>query len=167
MSIATKYIESVGTTGDIEDILLAREALRRDLERCFDEARELMPIVDEMVIMFEEKLRSLDESKKVNEGLAKIAGMSGAAKGLGELENIVNGYRGQKSEFEGMIEALDNLGKDLTMKREIVSCPRCTSHEVSYRIAASEMGYSLYRCTKCGHAWRTRRFSMLVGQPAR
>ena len=166
ISIATNYIRNAGATGDAEDVVLAREALRRDLERDFDEAKELMPIVDELMSKFEEQVRSIEDRKKVHEGLAKIEGLSGATVGRGELEAAAIKDREQISELENLIGTLDDLGKDLSLRREVVLCPRCSSHEISYQITPSEMGFSLYRCNKCGNAWRIRRFSMRIGSPA-
>ena len=165
ISVATKYIGGTSVTGGAEDVVLAREALRRDLERDVDEARELMPIVDELVSKFEEQIRSLEDMKKVHEGLAKIEGLTGATTGRNELEAATSKDRERISELENLVGALDDLGKDLSLRREVVSCPRCSSHEISYRITPSEMGFSLYRCNKCGNAWRTRHFSMRIGSP--
>ena len=166
ISIATNYIRNAGATGDTEDVVLAREALRRDLERDFDEAKKLMPIVDGLVSKFEEQIRSIENRKKVHEGLAKIEGLSGATTGRGELEAASIKDREQIFELENLIGTLDDLEKDLSLRREVVLCPRCSSHEISYQIAPSEMGFSLYRCNKCGNAWRIRRFSMQIGSPA-
>lgn len=166
ISVATKYVGSEGLAGDAEDVVLAREALRRDLERDFDEARELMPIIDELASELEEQIRSLEDRKKVHEGLAKIEGLSGATAGRAELEAAANRDRGQISELESLVGALDDLEKDLSLRREVVSCPRCSSHEISYRITISEMGFSLYRCNRCRNTWRTMQFSMRIGSPA-
>jgi DNA-directed RNA polymerase subunit M/transcription elongation factor TFIIS len=164
--VATKYIGSKGATGGAEDVVLAREALRRDLERDLEEAKELMPIVDELVSKFEEQVKSLEDMRKVHEGLAKIEGLSGATTGCSELEAAASKDRERISELESLVGALDDLGKDLSLRREVVSCPRCSSHEISYRITPSEMGFSLYRCNKCGNAWRIRQFSLRIGSPA-
>jgi len=166
ISVATKYIGSADVAGDSEDVGLAREVLRRDLERDFDEAKELIPVVDEFVSKFAEQISSLEDRKKVHEGLAKIEGLSGAIAGRAELEAAANKDRGQISELENLIGALDDLEKDLSLRREVVSCPRCSSHEISYRITTSEMGFSLYRCNRCRNTWRTRQFSMRIGSPA-
>ena len=166
ISIATNYIRNADATGDMEDVVLAREALRRDLERDFDEAKELMPIVDELVSKFEEQIRSIEDRKKVHEGLAKIEGLSGATTGRGELEAVSIKNREQIFELENLVDTLDDLGKDLSLRREVVLCPRCSPHEISYQIAPSEIGFSLYRCNKCVNAWRIRRFSMQIGSPA-
>ena len=166
ISVATRYIRSTGTTGDAEDVVLARETLRRDLERVLDEAKELMPVVGELVARFEEQIKSLEDMRKVHEGLAKIEGLAGATTRSGELEAAAGKYREQILEIENLVGALNDLGKDLSLRREVVSCPRCSSHEISYRISSSEMGFSLYRCNKCGNAWRTRQFSMRIGSPA-
>lgn len=170
INIATKYIGSASTTGETEEVVLAREVLRRDLERDFHEARKLMPIVDELVSKSEEQIRSLEERKKVREGLAKIEGLSGATKRerapRAELDAAASKDKGQISELESFIGALDNLEKDLSLTREVVTCPRCYSHEISYRIATSEMGFSLYRCNRCENTWQTRWFSMRIGSPA-
>ncbi len=166
ISVATSYIRSTGAAGNTEDVVLAREALRRELERDFNEAKELMPIVDELVSRFEEQMRSIEDRKKVHEGLAKIEGLSGATKGRGELEAAAIKDREQIFELENLIGTLDDLGKDLSLRREVVLCPRCSSHEISYQIAPSETGFSLYRCNKCGNAWRIRWFSMQISSPA-
>jgi len=167
ISLATKYIGTAGTAGDAEDVVLAREALRRDLERDFGEARELMPIVDKLVSKFEEQIKSLENTKKVHEGLAKIEELSGATGGRDELEAAASKDRARIYELENLISALDDLGRDITMKKEVVACPRCSSHRIAYRITPSEMGFSLYRCNICGNAWRTIQFSMQVGSPTR
>lgn len=166
INVATKYIESAGTTGDTENVVLAREVLWRDLERDFAEARELMPVIDELVSRLEVQIRSLEERKRVHEGLAKIEDLSGAI--TGPLEEGVAAGKAQSkiSELENLIAALDNLEKDMSLRKEVISCPRCASHEISYRITPSELGFSLYRCNRCGNAWRTMQFTMQVGLPA-
>lgn len=166
ISVATKYVRSAGATAGSEDVVLARETLRRDLERDVGEARELMPVVDELVSKFQEQIRSLEDMKKIHEGLAKIEALSGTTTEHGELEAAASKDRERISELENLVGTLDDLGKDLSLRREVVSCPRCSSHEISYRITPSEMGFSLYRCNKCGNAWRTRQFSMRIGSPA-
>ena len=165
ISVATKYIGTAGFTGDAEGVVLAREALRRDLERDIDEARDLMPVIERFVLKFEEQIRSLEDRKKVHEGLAKIESLSGMTTQAGELEVAAGNDRAQIAKLENLISVFDDLGKDLALRREVVACPRCSSHEISYRIASSEMGFSLYRCNKCGNAWRTRKFSIKVGYP--
>jgi len=165
IGIATNYIGSPDARGDTEEVVLAREALRRDLERDINEARELMPVVDRLVLKFEEQIKSLQETKKVHEGLAKIERLSGVTARIGELEEAAAKDRAQISELESLVAVLDDLGKDLSLRREVIKCPRCSSNEVSYRIAPSEVGFSLYRCNKCGNGWRTRKFSIRVGPP--
>jgi DNA-directed RNA polymerase subunit M/transcription elongation factor TFIIS len=166
ISVATQYIRSTATAGDAEDVVVAREALRRDLKRNFDEAKELMPVVDELVSKFEEQIKSLEDRKRVHEGLAKIEGSSGATAARAELEAAASKDREQISKLENLVNTLDDLGKDLSLRREVILCPRCSSHEISYQITPSEMGFSLYRCNKCGNTWRIRQFSMRVGSPA-
>jgi len=166
ITVATKYVGNTGTTGDAEEVVLAREVLRRDLERDYAEARELMPVVDELVSKFEERIKSIKESKKVNEGLARIEGLSGVTEGLARLQEAAGKDRAKISELENLIEALDDLLKDLSMKKEVISCPRCSSNGISYRISPSEMGFSLYRCHKCGNAWRTKQYSIHIDAPA-
>ena len=46
IGVATDYIKRAEPGKDVEDIYLAREALRGELEQQFREARELMPVVD-------------------------------------------------------------------------------------------------------------------------
>ena len=166
ISIATQYIRSAGTAGGAEDVVVAREALRRDLERDFGEAKELMSVVDELMSKFGEQMKSLEERKKVREGLARIEGLSGATTGRVELEAAASKDREQISELESLIGTLDDLGKDLSLRREVVLCPRCSSHEISYQITPSETGFSLYRCNRCENTWRIRQYSMRVGSPA-
>ena len=166
ISIATQYIRSADTTGDAEDVVMAREALRRDLERDFDEAKELMSVVDELVSKFEAQIRSLEDRKRVHEGIAKIESLSGATTRHVELEAAASKDREQISQLKNLVGTLDDLGKDLSLRREVVLCPRCSSHEVSYQITPSETGFSLYRCNKCGNTWRIRQFSVRVGSPA-
>lgn len=166
IGIATRYIGSLDSSDDAEAVDLAREALRRDLERDFDEVRELMPIVDELVLEFEEQIRSLEGRRKIHQGLAKIESLSRSTAGVGELEAEEGKYRAQISELEKLIAVFNDLERDLSLRREVITCPRCSSHEISYRIAPSEMGFSLYRCNKCGNAWRTVQFSMRIGPPA-
>jgi DNA-directed RNA polymerase subunit M/transcription elongation factor TFIIS len=166
ISVATQYIRTAGTTGGAEDVVMAREALRKDLERDFDEAKELMPVVDELVSKFEAQIRSIEDRKRVHEGLAKIESLSGATTGRVELEAAASKDREQISQLKNLVGTLDDLGKDLSLRREVVLCPRCSSHEISYQIAPSETGFSLYRCNKCGNTWRVRQFSVRVGSPA-
>ncbi len=166
ISIATDYIRSASTTDDTGKVVLARESLRRDLERDFDEAKELLPIVDELVSNFEEQLKSIKERRRVHEGLAKIESLSGKGRRHSEPEAAAIKDREQISELESLIGTLDDLEKDLSLRREVVLCPRCSSHAISYQIAPTETGFSLYRCNECGNAWRIRRFSMRIGSPA-
>lgn len=125
-----------------------------------------MPIVDELVSKFEEQIRLLEDRKKVHERLAKIDGLMGATTGRAELEAAASKDRRQISKLENLIGAFDDLEKDLSLRREVVSCPRCSSRETSYWITTSEMGFSLYQCNNCGNAWRIRQFSMRIGSPA-
>jgi len=166
ISVATKYIEAADKAADTEDVVLAREALLRDLERDFAEATELLPIVDELVARFDEEKRSIDARERVHEGLAKIEDLSGEGGSTREHWVEAGKDKARIAELEDLIAALENLEKDLYMRKGVIFCPRCTSHEISYRIVPTELGFSLYRCNKCGNAWRTRQFSMRVGLPA-
>jgi DNA-directed RNA polymerase subunit M/transcription elongation factor TFIIS len=163
IGIATKYIASEDTRGGAENVVLAREVLRRDLERDIDEARELMHVVDKLMLKFEELIGSIEDRKKVHEGLVKIESLSGLTTEVGELEAAIGKDRAQISELENLVAVFDDLGKDLSLRRDVIECPRCYSPAISYRIAPSEMGFSLYRCNKCGNAWRIRQFSMRIG----
>jgi len=111
-------------------------------------------------------MRSAEDRKRVHEGLAKIESLSGAKRGRSEPEAAAIKDREQISELENLISTLDDLEKDLSLRREVVLCLRCSSHEISYQIAPSETGFSLYKCKGCGNAWRIRRFSMRIGSPA-
>ena len=112
--LATEYIGKAEPKSDVEDVVLAREALRGDLERDFEEARDLMPIVDELVAKFDEQAKSIESRKKLHQGLAKIEGLAGRSPRLNELEGSVESDRAQIAELENLISALTELEKDLT-----------------------------------------------------
>ena len=99
----------------------------------------------------------------LHQGLAKIETMGGSSLRSGDFDAAAAGDRMQIAELTNLISALDELERDITTRKEVVSCPRCSSHDVSYRISPSELGFTLYKCSGCTNAWRIQQFSMKIG----
>lgn len=163
MQVAKELLARGGDTEDLEDIRLAREGLHRDLERGVEEAKQLMPAVEELVVKIEGKMRQLEKERKMNLGLAKIEGLGDPSKAKAFSESAA-GLRSQITEHEYLIKALDALAADVSFNRMApVTCPRCTSTKILYRITPSEFGFTLYKCNECGNAWKITGFSLRVG----
>lgn len=167
IKIASEHLGREWVAGSIkegmEDLALARESLRGDLEREISEARELMPAVEELVLKFEEQIKSIENGKKMHQGLARIEEMRGVPSGATEYMAAVGRDKLQIMELQNLITALGDLKRDLTSRREVISCPKCSSYDLQYRIAPSELGFSLYNCNMCDNAWRVQHFSMQIG----
>jgi hypothetical protein len=144
IKLANDFISRGGLTGDVEEVSLARGALREDLEREASEARELIPIVDELVSSFEREVGRIDERRNLHEALAKIEGLSGFGIGAATLEGEASRDRARAAELQNLVAALDELIQDFTQRRELIVCPKCSSHDVGYRITPSEFGFTLY-----------------------
>jgi beta-phosphoglucomutase-like phosphatase (HAD superfamily) len=78
ITAAAKYINQ-GSPDSVE-VEAARSELIRDLSRDMDEARDLLPGLDELVSKLEEKGKRLENARMVNAGLARIEGISGSGK---------------------------------------------------------------------------------------
>jgi len=167
IKIASDHLGSEWAAGSIkeglEDLALARESLRGDLEKEIAEARELMPTVEELVLKFEEQIQSIENGKKLHQGLARIEEMRGKPSGATKHRAAARKDNLQVLELRNLITALSDLKRDLTSRREVISCPRCSSHDFEYRVTPSELGFSLYRCSKCDNAWRVQHFSIHIG----
>lgn len=150
-------------TDGAEDLALAREVLRGDLEREMAEANELIPIVEELVYDFQEQIKSIENGKKVQQGLARIEEMRGEPGGAVGHRRAAGRDRVQILRLKNLIAALGDLKHDLTSRKEVISCPKCASYDMQYRITPSELGFSLYKCNRCSNAWRVRRYSMQIG----
>ena len=160
---ATDYIRNAPHNGDIGDVVMARESLRSELDRGVSHAKSLMPIVEELVERFEGEIRTLHERKKLHQGLAKIEGFAGTKPVSEGYESAAARDNSQITALTNLVGALDELERDLTKKKEVVACPRCSSHDVSYRITPSELGYTLYKCSACSNAWRIQQFTLNFG----
>jgi len=167
IKIASEHLGREWVAGSIkeglEDLALARESLRGDLEREIAQARELMPTVEVLVLRFEEQIKSIENGKKLHQGLARIEEMRGEPNGAVEYRVAAGKDKLQILELQNLIAALGDLKRDLTSRREVISCPKCSSYDLQYRITPSELGFSLYRCNKCDNSWRVQRFSMQIG----
>ena len=147
----------------VEDLVLAREALRGDLELKISEARGLIPVVEELVANFEEQMKRIENGKKLHQGLARIEEIRGDSRGAIEHKSTAGKRRIQILELQNLIAALGDLKRDVTSRREVISCPRCSSYDLQYTITPSELGFSLYKCNRCSNAWRVQHFSIQIG----
>jgi DNA-directed RNA polymerase subunit M/transcription elongation factor TFIIS len=157
---ATGYLTTEQQAEDFEAVEVARNQLARDLSREIAEARELMPVLDEMVYKLREQQGDLENVRKMSIGLARIEGLSGTGRRREFLE-AAESSKAKIAALENLIGSLDLLHKDLVSSRRAPHiCPRCSSARVSYRIALSDLGYTLYRCDECANAWRITEFSI-------
>ena len=160
---ATEYLAGGSEADDLEAVEVARNQLARDLSRELAEARELMPMLDEIVDELREQQRQIANNHKMSVGLAKIEGLSGTGKKRRFLKDAASS-KAKLAAIDNLISSLDTLQKDLTStRRSPHTCPRCSSARVSYRLSPSDLGYTLYRCEECGNAWRITEFSLHVG----
>jgi len=160
---AIKFLKEPHPKEEEEAVQLAKDELYRDLVRNSAEAKELLPVIDEIVSELEEQMKAFEGRRKVNLGLAKIEGLSGTGK-QSMFEAEASDLRGKALEVQNLIGALDSLERDfLVVRRSPIQCPRCNSSKVAYRIMPSETGYSLYRCGECTNAWKVTEFRMKLG----
>jgi DNA-directed RNA polymerase subunit M/transcription elongation factor TFIIS len=158
---ATDYIMSSEDKKDVGDVEVAREELVRTLDKNFEEASKLMPVIEEIVGKYQEQLHTLHKARKLNVGLAKIEALSGSGEKSRDLEEVALSESAQIIQIENLVSALDALEKDLTTRRkEAVSCPRCNSRSVTYRILPSDMGFTLYKCNECSNNWRITQYTL-------
>ena len=160
---ATEYLKKAEPTADVEEVALAREVLRGELDQRRRDASEYVPVVDELVSQFEEQIRSIQDRRKVNQGMAKIEELSGTPLHSSGYDAEAAADRMQISELGNLISALDELERDVTSRKDPVFCPRCSSSEITYKLSMTELGFSLYRCDSCSNAWRVLQFSLKVG----
>ena len=160
---ATDYIRKAQAETDLEDIVLAREALKKELNNNAIHVRTLTPVIEEMIIRFEGEVRSLKERQKLHAGLAKIEEMAGTKPMSSGYETAAAGDKAQIAELTNLIGALDELEMDLTTRKDPVTCPRCASNDIRYMITPSDLGFTLYKCTSCTNGWRIQRFVMKPG----
>ncbi len=159
INTATEYLAKGDLATDFEAVEIARNQLARDLSRDYAEARELLPSLDDLIAGLREERRMFENERKMNVGLARIEGLSGTEKQR-QFAQAADLTDAKVREVDNMIRALDDLQTDLgTSRRQAHQCPRCSSASLSYRLTPSDLGYSLYRCDDCGHAWRITRFS--------
>ncbi len=164
IGVATAYMMDRKGSGEAEDVEYAREELVRDLKRDSEEAGELMPVIDEIISKFQEQIRFIDKRRKLNRGLAHIEGMTGADDRSQEFQKVAVAEGAQVSELENLIYALDSFGRDLSSRStHVISCPRCSSKNISYRLTPSDLGFTLYKCGVCSNAWKITEFSLKVG----
>ncbi len=160
INAATEYLAKGDGPGDFEAVEIARNQLARDLSTDYAEARELLPSLDELIARLQSERRGLENVHLMNVGLARIEGLSRTEKQR-QFADIAVSTEAKMREVENMIRALDELQADLGTARRLPHlCPRCSSAKLSYRLTPSDLGYSLYRCDECGHAWRITRFSI-------
>jgi DNA-directed RNA polymerase subunit M/transcription elongation factor TFIIS len=160
---ATDYIMNSEDKKDVGEVEFAREELVRTLDKNFDEASKLMPVIEEIVAKYQEQLHTLHKARKLNMGLAKIESLSGAGSRSRDLEEVALTETAQIVQIENLVSALDALEKDLTTRRkESVSCPRCNSRNITYRIVPTEMGFSLYKCNECSNNWRITQYTLKI-----
>jgi len=120
-----------------------------------------MPSLDEIVFQRQERKIGLQIIRKMNIGLAKIEGLSRTNKKK-EFTKAAASTETRIAEIENLISALDALQNDLvSTRKEPHTCPRCSSAKISYRIADSDLGYTLYRCDECSNAWNITQFSFI------
>ncbi len=160
---ATQYLKAADPTADVEDVALAREALRGELDQQRRDAGELIPVVEELVSKFDQQIKTLQERRKLHQGLAKIEGMTGSTLRSDDYDAAAASDRVQISQLGNLISALDELERDITQRRDAVTCPRCSSNEITYNISLTDLGFSLYKCDACSNSWRVQQFSMKVG----
>lgn len=158
--IANAYLAKEGGAQDFEEVEVARTQLSRELARDFAEARELLSSVDEVIGRLQEQERGLENLRKMSVGLARIEGLGGTQKQK-RFTREAESTKARIVEIKDLIGALDALQKDLSStRRGPHTCPRCSSANVSYSIAPSELGYTIYRCDACSNTWRITRFSL-------
>ncbi len=159
---ANEYLAKGGDAEDFEAVEIARTQLARDLSKDFAEAKEIMPSVDDAIGRLGEQKQEQENLLKMYVGLSRIDGLSGNARQR-NVEDHLASTRVRIGEIDNLIKALDALQVDLsTSRRNAHVCPRCSSHRISYRIAPSELGYTLYRCDECENAWKITQFSIHV-----
>ncbi len=164
ITAATAYMMSKKIEGHTEEVEIAREELLRDLQRESQEAKEQVPVIDEIIGKLQEEIRQLKGRRKLNSGLARIEGITGGEKRSKNFQNVADEEGKKISEFEKLINALDAFERDLTLwRKDAIACPRCSSRDIMYRITPSELGFTLYKCDKCANAWRVTKFSLVVG----
>jgi DNA-directed RNA polymerase subunit M/transcription elongation factor TFIIS len=160
---ATKFLSGKASEKDLESVTLARDELYRQLAATVGEAHELSPVLDEIALKLQEQIYHLEKERKMSLGLAKIEGLRGTKK-VRELVVTAAALETQISEVQNLIAGLDAFSSELsTRRREPITCPRCASNSVAYRISPSEFGFTLYRCNQCGNAWKITAFSVRVG----
>jgi len=157
---ATAYLATESAAEDLGAVEVARNQLVRDLSREFAEARELLPSLDEITSRLQERQHELEQAHQMSLGLARIEGLSGTEKQK-EFLDSAESSKAKIAEIGNLISALDALQGDLGAgHRTPHVCPRCSSSRVSYRIALSDMGYTLYKCDDCNNAWRITSYSL-------
>ena len=160
INAATNYLAQNAAAPDYEAVEAARAQLVRDLSKDYAEAKELLLVVDDVIAKLENMRTSLENTHKVNVGLARIEGLSGEEK-HSQFAEAAATSKARLTEIGNMISALDALDRDLgSARRTPHLCPRCTSHEVSYIISPSETGFTLFKCDSCGNAWKITEFSI-------
>ena len=158
--LANEYLVKEGFSAGAEDVLLAREELKRDLEKSAGEASDLVPTVDKLVQKFRNEASLIESRRRLRDGLAKVEEMAGSGTGPAQVRG---GEEKTSARIRSMVTALGDLETDVTLKRDVLTCPRCNSHEISYKIQLTESGFHLYSCRKCSNAWRIVRFSRQAG----
>jgi DNA-directed RNA polymerase subunit M/transcription elongation factor TFIIS len=160
---AAKFLSGKASEEDLESVTLAKEELYRQLAETIGEARELSPVLDEIALKLQDQAYHLEKKRKMSLGLAKIEGLRGTKKVRGFVVTAAE-LETQISEVQNLIAGLDAFSDDLsTRRREPITCPRCASSSVAYRISSSEFGFTLYKCNQCGNTWKITAFSVRVG----
>ncbi len=158
---ATEYIISSPDKTSVGEVQFAREELVREFERNYEEAAELIPAIGEIESKIQEQAKTLEKAVKLNSGLAKIEVLTGSKESSKRFTEVAQSESEQIVQIENLVAALDALEKDLSSRRrDTISCPRCASTRVAYRIQPSDMGFTLYRCGECSNAWRITRYSI-------
>jgi DNA-directed RNA polymerase subunit M/transcription elongation factor TFIIS len=164
IQVASAYLAEAPRGEESEPLELARAKIARDLSADITEAKTLLPALEEITEKLEAELQTLEKKRMVNLGLAKIEGLRGSDSQK-RFADEASMLQSQASEVQNLIDALLALEKDLlNPRRSPLSCPRCSSQRVSYRITPSDLGYTLYRCDECGNPWKVTEFSMRLSQ---
>jgi DNA-directed RNA polymerase subunit M/transcription elongation factor TFIIS len=159
--VATDYILAGEDKKSVGEVEFAREELVRDLDKNFDEAAKLISVIDEIVGKYQEQLHTLNKARKLNTGLAKIEMLTGSEEKSRDLEEVAVSESAQIHQIENLVSALDALERDLTTRRkESISCPRCNSRSITYRILPTDTGFTLYKCNECTNNWRIMQYSI-------